>query len=376
MNRVKLDPLLKCNSAALFHAKLQAKIVGQDEALDKLSEIVQTYKAGFHQKGKPLANVIFLGPSGSGKTHCVETLSHILFGKKKAFFKMDMGEFQNGSTVATLVGSPPGYLGFKESSPYISQEKLDKFQTSEYPVNIMLLDEIEKACDPIFQLLLGILDKATLTTSTGEIIDFSNTIIFMTSNLGSESIVNADKQGIGFTHNVAKKLDSQIKKTALKALEKKFSPEFVNRLDHSVVFNVLSEDSIRQILDLELLEVKQRIFTSKPHTKFTFTCTDKAKDFLLAEGYSPRYGARELKRVINKHITNPLASLMMSGQLSFGDLVLISVKAGQICYDSLSGEELNEYSQLEWEELKQELKLIDEVTQHEDMLVAATSESV
>jgi ATP-dependent Clp protease ATP-binding subunit ClpB len=366
--RTELNPLLKCEDTNDFFNKLKAKVIGQDEALEKIADIIQTYKAGLHQKGKPLSNVIFLGSSGTGKTRSVESVASALFGDEKAFFKMNCGEFQSSSSIATLIGAAPGYIGYKQTEPFISQDKIDKFQTKEFPINLILLDEIEKAHDAIFQLLLGILDKATLNMNNGGHIDFSSCIIFMTSNLGSESIVNADKEGLGFATNTDKRLDSQIKKAALGALEKKFSPEFVNRLDHTVVFNTLTEDSVRKILDLEMLAVRGRIFTSKPHIKFTFIYTKKVEDFILQQGFSRKFGARELKRTISRHVTNPLASLMMSRQLDYGDIVIISMRGKELFYEKIDSIDIYNYTESEWKQFKHEMINLEEPIHWEEAL--------
>jgi ATP-dependent Clp protease ATP-binding subunit ClpA len=380
INRLPLDPLLKSEEIAEFFNALKSRVVGQNEALNVSAEIIQTYKAGLSQQNKPLATAMFLGPSGSGKTFTIQSIAHSLFGDEKGFIRLNCGEFQHASSISTLLGSAPGYLGFKTEKPYFSQEKLDKYKTKEYPINLLLLDEIEKACDSIFQLLLGILDEGILTTASGEIIDFTSTIIFMTSNLGAEGIVDADKTDLGFAPNVAKKLDSQIKKKAFTALEKRFSPEFVNRLTHNVVFNVLTQESVNKILELELLKVRQRIFTSAPHTKFTFICSRKTEEFLLKRGYSAKYGARELKRVIEKYVTNPLASIMMSKQLAFGDIILLSMKNNEIIYDKLNNEDTYNYTDLEWAKYKESLLNIeDEVLEEENVrnvLVCHASESL
>jgi ATP-dependent Clp protease ATP-binding subunit ClpB len=366
--RTELNPSLKCEDTNLFYNKLKAKVIGQDEALEKIASIIQGYKAGYNQKGQPLSTVILLGSTGTGKTKAIEAAALALFGNKNAFFKMNCGEFQSSSSVATLLGAAPGYIGYKQTEPYISQEKIDKFQTKQFPINLILLDEIEKAHDAVFQLLLGVLDKATLTVNNGGPIDFSSSIIFMTSNLGSESIVNANKDGLGFATKVEKKLDAQIKKMALSALEKKFSPEFVNRLDHKIVFNTLTEEVIRKILNLEMLEVRETIFTSKTHIKFTFIYTKKVEDFLIKKGFDPKFGARELKRVIRQYITNPLASLMMSNQLDYGDIVIISMQGNEPFYEKIDSADVYSYTETEWQQFKHEMINLEEPVYLEEII--------
>lgn len=372
-NRETLDPSLKCEDTHKFYTKLKGKVIGQDEALEKAASIIQTFKAGFNQKGKPLAVVMYLGPTGTGKTLTVESVAECLFGNSKAFFKMDCAEFQTPSSVATLLGASPGYIGFKQSEPFISQEKLNRYQTKEFPINIMLLDEVEKAHESVIQLFLGVLDKATLKTNTGEQIDFSNTIIFMTSNLGAVEISDADKSGLGFVNKSSKKTEDAVKKAAISAMEKFFSREFANRLDHVIVFNSLTQTSIKKILDLELLSVRKRIFAAKAVSKFTFICTKSVEEFILSKGYNPRYGARELRRIISKYVTDPLASLMMSSQVCFGDLVILSVKDGNVCYEKIDSETIYKYSAEEWEEFKEQILDCDVEGESNGMLVTGAS---
>ena len=378
-NKKELDPSLKCDETNKIHHSLQSKVIGQEEALNLTSNVIQTYKAGFNNKSKPLAVSLFLGPTGTGKTRTIEALAETLFGSEKAFFKIDCGEFQNSSSVSTLLGAAPGYIGHKSGEPFISQAKLDKYKTKDYPINILLLDEIEKAHESVLQLFLGVLDKATLKTNTGEVIDFSHTIIFMTSNLGAEGITNADKIALGFDGRMDKKKTIQIHKAATVAAEKFFKPEFMNRIDHTVVFNSLTYESIQQILALELQFVRKTIFTSNSHIKFTFICTPAVDEFLLSKGYSEKFGARKLKREIGKLVTDKLASLMMSGQIGFGDLIILSLRGDTIVYEKLDSDVIYNYSYKDWNEFKKQIidsELEQEAEKSHDVLVAGASNSL
>lgn len=323
-----LNPDKKSPRAADFEDKLSALIVGQERAVRRMSGLYQIYLAGMQNPMRPIGTMLFLGPTGSGKTRVVEAAAGVLFDDEHAVVKIDCAEFQHSHEIAKLIGSPPGYLGHRETSPMLTQENLDKSHTEDTKLTFVLFDEIEKASDSLWQLLLGILDKATLTLGDNRNVDFSNTIVIMTSNLGAREMSEMISGGIGFAPSKADKnredteIDTKIYRTALEAAKRKFSPEFMNRIDKVVVFRSLKEHHLRQILDIELAAVQDRI-TQSAGTKFVFECTDPAKEFLLREGIDLKYGARHLKRSIERFLVYPLSNLVATEQVETGDLVMV-----------------------------------------------------
>ncbi|MGD9589135.1 MAG: AAA family ATPase [Pyrinomonadaceae bacterium] len=326
---IVLDPDRKSPRAKDFEDKLSALIVGQERAVRRLSGLFQIYLAGMNNPQRPIGTMLFLGPTGSGKTRVVEAGSEVLFGEPHAVVKIDCAEFQHSHEIAKLIGSPPGYLGHRETSPMLTQENLDKAHTDDTKLTFVLFDEIEKASDSLWQLLLGILDKATLTLGDNRRVDFSRTIVIMTSNLGAREMSDMISGGIGFAPGKAgtkpredSEIDTKIYRTALEAAKRKFSPEFMNRIDKVVVFRSLKEHHLRRILDIELAAVQDRI-TESAGTKFVFECSDAAKEFLLHEGIDLKYGARHLKRSIERFLVYPLSNLVATEQVETGDFILI-----------------------------------------------------
>jgi ATP-dependent Clp protease ATP-binding subunit ClpB len=320
-----LDPSKRSNSTMDFHAALSAKIVGQEEAVQALVDIYQVFSAGLNSPGRPVGNLLFLGPTGSGKTRIVEAAAEILFGDPRAIIKVDCAEFQHSHEIAKLIGSPPGYLGHRETHPLITQEALAQYHKDELKLSFLLFDEIEKASDALWQLLLGMLDKATLTLGDNRKVDLSQTVIFLTSNLGGGEITELMTGGMGFIQPKDKPiagLDEKVERTAVEAARKKFSPEFINRLDKVVVFHPLQREQLQEVLDIELGEVQRRVLETAKG-QFLFRVTDAGRDFLLQEGTDQRYGARHLKRAIERHVVYPLANLLATDQVRLGDLVRI-----------------------------------------------------
>jgi ATP-dependent Clp protease ATP-binding subunit ClpB len=323
-----LDPTRRSNDARDFEAGLRRKIVGQDQAVEKVAEIYQMFLAGLNPPGRPVGNLLFLGPTGSGKTRVVEAMAEALFGDARACIKIDCAEFQHSHEIAKLIGSPPGYLGHRETHPLLTQEALNQWHTEKLKLSILLFDEIEKASDSLWQLLLGILDKATLTLGDNRRVDLSSCIIIMTSNLGATEMTGLVETGLGFAPKavlVDDSLDEKINRTAVEAARRKFTPEFMNRIDKVVVFKTLRPEDLRQILDIELGMVQQRVLMAAGSHQFVFNCTPAVKTFLLAEGTDPKYGARHLKRAIERHIVFPLANLVATGQVKLGDFVRVDM---------------------------------------------------
>ncbi len=328
---VLLDPEMRSPEVLDFERRLLSKIVGQDRAVRRIVNMYQIYLAGMNTPGRPIGNLLFLGPTGSGKTRVVEASAEILFGSPRAFIKIDCAEFQHSHEIAKLIGSPPGYLGHRETPPLLTQEALDQYQTDRARISFVLFDEIEKANDALWQLLLGILDKATLTLGDNRKVDLSKCVIFMTSNLGAVEMSEMLTGGIGFTSGVRQddeslaEIDKKMYHIALDVAKRKFSPEFMNRIDKVVVFRTLNQQHLRQVLDIELNDVQNRIMASQSDKQFIFRCTTEAKEFLLREGTDLKYGARHLKRAIERHLVYPISNLIATGQIGLGDVIKIDL---------------------------------------------------
>ncbi|HEV3468358.1 MAG TPA: AAA family ATPase [Pyrinomonadaceae bacterium] len=343
-NTVLLDPDQKSPRAQEFEEKLGARIVGQERAVRRMSGLYQIFLAGMNPPNRPVGTMLFLGPTGSGKTRVVEAAAEVLFGDSNAVIKIDCAEFQHSHEIAKLIGSPPGYLGHRETSPMLTQDNLDRYHTEENKLSLVLFDEIEKASDSLWQLLLGILDKATLTLGDNRRVDFSKTMVIMTSNLGAREMSELITGGLGFAPaKVARnpndtEVDQKIYRTAVEAARRKFSPEFMNRIDKVVVFRSLKEHHLKQILELELQAVQDRIMKSAG-TKFVFNCSDAAKGFLLEEGIDYKYGARHLKRAVERFLVYPLSNLVATEQVGLGDLVYVDFDegSGKLSFSKRSG---------------------------------------
>jgi ATP-dependent Clp protease ATP-binding subunit ClpB len=321
----QLDPTLRSVESQEFQAALKSKVVGQEEGVRALVDLYQVFCAGMSSTGRPVGNLLFLGPTGSGKTRIVEAAAEILFGDPRAVIKVDCAEFQHSHEIAKLIGSPPGYLGHRETHPLITQEALAQYHKEDLKLSFLLFDEIEKASDALWQLLLGILDKATLTLGDNRRVDLSQTMIFLTSNLGGGEITELMTGGMGFVQPMDKtedKLDHKVERTAQEAAKKKFSPEFMNRLDKVVVFHPLRHEQLEQILEIELGMVQQRVLDTG-RGQFLFRVTPAARRFLLQEGTDIKYGARHLKRAIEKFVVYPLANLLATEQIRFGDMLVV-----------------------------------------------------
>ena len=326
-----LDPTMNSPEVRDFETGLRRRVVGQDRAVSSLARIYQVYLAGLSAPGRPLVNLLLLGPTGSGKTRLVEAAAETLLGDIRAVVKVDCAEFQHSHEIAKLIGSPPGYLGHRETQPLITQEILEEHYTETVKLSLVLFDEIEKASDALWQLLLGILDKGTLTLGDNRRVDFSHSLIFLTSNLGSQEVNGLMTGGIGFSNGSSEDhedLDQKIYRVATEAARRKFSPEFMNRIDKVIVFRSLQRTHLEQILDIELTRVQERIMTSTGN-QFVFKCTLPARDFLLREGTDPKFGARHLKRAIERHLVFPMSNLLATHQIELGDLITVDFDGGR-----------------------------------------------
>src|SRR5579863_5314858 len=329
----QLDPAQTGFEAERLDSDLRKRIVGQDEAIEQIINIYQTNLAGMNGPGRPIGNFLFLGPTGSGKTRLVESAAESLVGDARAMIKIDCAEFQHSHEIAKLIGSPPGYLGHRETHPLLSQEVLNQYHTEKVKLSFVLFDEIEKASDALWNLLLGILDKATLTLGDNRRVDFSRTMIFMTSNLGAGEMGSILRPNLGFAASEIErqrgsgelddKTSDKIAKAGAEAARRKFTPEFMNRIDKVVVFKPLGQRELRKILGLELGILQQRIFSSSTTTPFVFSLSEPAKDYLLREGTDMKYGARHLKRAIDRALVQPMSNLIATQQVRGGDLIKV-----------------------------------------------------
>src|SRR6266702_2176396 len=312
---VVLDSTLRRSEALEFDAALRAKIVQQEEAVHAMVDLYQVFCAGLNSPGRPVGNLLFLGPTGSGKTRIVEAAAEILFGDARAVIKVDCAEFQHSHEIAKLIGSPPGYLGHRETHPLITQEALAASHTDKLKLSFLLFDEIEKASDALWQLMLG---RATLTLGDNRRVDLSHTVIFMTSNLGGAEISELMHGGMGFVQPEDKPMTG----LDVEAARRNFSPEFMNRLDKVVVFHPLNREQLAEVLQIELERLQQRVLDTQ-NGQFLFRVTRAGREFLLGEGTDQRYGARHLKRAIERHVVFPLANLLATGQVKAGDMLCI-----------------------------------------------------
>jgi len=323
LTNVPLDPNQAGREALELEANLCKRIVGQQEAIREIVNIYQMYITGMNAPSRPIGNLLFLGPTGSGKTRTVEATAEALVKNARAVIKIDCAEFQHSHEIAKLIGSPPGYLGHRETHPLLSQEVLDQYHTETVRLSLVLFDEIEKASDALWNLLLGILDKGTLTLGDNRKVDFSRSMIFMTSNLGAAEMSALVSPTLGFSacdsrHSphgeIDQGLNGKIERSGLHAVRRKFTPEFINRLDKIITFRPLGLEQLDKILDIELQVIQQRIFAASLTRSFAFHVTEPAKSFLLQEGTDMKYGARYLKRAIERLLVQPFSNLMATAQ--------------------------------------------------------------
>src|SRR3954451_1846153 len=321
-----LDAKQTGDEASSLRDKLSRLVIGQSEAIEQLVDVYQMHVTGLAAPGRPVGNFLLLGPTGSGKTRTVEALAQALIGNPQAVIKIDCAEFQHSHEIAKLIGSPPGYIGHRETHPLLSQEVLAQHHSEALKISLVLFDEIEKASDALWNLLLGILDKATLTLGDNRRVDFSRAMIFMTSNLGATEMEALNGPKLGFErHWRAEKpheqLDRKISRTGIAAARRKFTPEFINRIDKIAVFKPLDGADLSRVLDIELAQVQQRILTSSSGKSFALSVSESGKHFLIEQGTDIRYGARHLKRAIERLVVHPISNLIATNQVNSGDWI-------------------------------------------------------
>jgi ATP-dependent Clp protease ATP-binding subunit ClpA len=305
--------------------QLSDRVVGQPQALTQIVPYVQMHEAGLAPEGRPVGVFLLLGPTGTGKTRTVEVLAQALHGSEKSLLKVDCGEFQMEHEVAKLIGAPPGYLGHRETQPMLSQQKLNAVTSDRSSLSLVLFDEIEKAAPSMTRLLLGVLDKAVLRLGDNASVSFERTMIFLTSNLGSEAMRKHLHPDFGFETMVGPRKDSgkKLEGIGMGAVRRKFSPEFVNRIDAVITYRPLSGKALALIVDQQIEALEQHIVHRLMERAFKLDVSNGARAFLLRKGTSDEYGARELKRIILRHLTQPLAALVSTGAIAPGDVVRV-----------------------------------------------------
>ena len=306
---------------------LTRKVVGQTTAMQSIVPYIQMYQAGLNPEGRPVGIFLLLGPTGTGKTRTVEALAEVLHGSEKKVVKIDCGEFQSDHEVAKLIGAPPGYLGHRETQPVLTQEKLSQAISPECPVSIVLFDEIEKAAPALSTLLLGILDRATLTLGDNTTVNFEQSLIFLTSNLGAREMMKEMKPDLGFQGSGERnpvELASKLENIGVAAVRRRYSPEFVNRIDVVITYQPLDEQALAAILDQHIGDLQKHVNTRLGSRSFEIEIDAPSKQFLLERGTSAEYGARELKRTIHRHLTQPLAALVAKGDVEPGAQVVVT----------------------------------------------------
>jgi len=324
-----LDSERLSNEMAKLSHDLHSNLVGQNRAIDSIIRSLSRSFAGISQPNRPLGSFLLLGPTGSGKTHSVEVLAESLYGPGgfNRVIRVDCAEFQREHEIAKLIGSPPGYVGHDSTSPIITQDKLNSCQTETVFISVLLFDEIEKADDALFDLLLGILDKARMMTGDNQPVNFSKTVIFLTSNLGAEKM----KTKIGFLGN---REPDKTQESVILTAKKYFRPEFINRLDDIIVFRYLGEFELRKILDLELKAFENRLRDQlTPLDKvFFISFSRETKEYLLRKGINNEFGARELRRVIEREVADPIARLLTSWQIARADKIRVDFSRGGLVF--------------------------------------------
>jgi ATP-dependent Clp protease ATP-binding subunit ClpC len=295
--------------------EMKGKVIGQDDAIVKVVKAIQRNRAGLKDPNKPIGTFIFLGPTGVGKTQLAKVIARYLFDSEEALIRIDMSEYMEKFAISRLIGAPPGYVGYEEGGQLTEKVRRK-------PYSVVLLDEIEKAHPDVFNLLLQVLDEGMLTDSLGRKVDFKNTIFIMTSNIGSRQLKDFGT-GVGFaTASKTNQSDEHARGVIENALKKAFAPEFLNRIDDVIMFNQLTKENIHKIIDVELLHLYKRI----NELGYQLTLTEEAKDYIADRGYDVNYGARPLKRAIQKHLEDPLAEEIIKAELTEGDVIEVSLE--------------------------------------------------
>jgi ATP-dependent Clp protease ATP-binding subunit ClpC len=320
---IPVSRMLEGETEKLVHMEesIHHRVVGQDEAITAVSDAIRRARAGLKDPKRPIGSFIFLGPTGVGKTELARALAEFLFDDEDAMVRLDMSEYMEKHTVSRLIGAPPGYVGYEEGGQLTEAVR-------RRPYKVILFDEIEKAHPDVFNILLQILEDGRLTDGHGRTVDFKNTVIIMTSNLGSQEF---QRGSLGFRHEMQSETEQQRLRGAIEsALKRTFRPEFLNRIDEVIIFRPLTEEQIRQIVDLQIKEVQKRL----ADRKITVVLTDAAKEYLAKTGFDPSFGARPLKRVIQREVENPLSKKILQGEFKEGDEVKVDLSTEGLVFST------------------------------------------
>jgi ATP-dependent Clp protease ATP-binding subunit ClpC len=320
---IPVSRMLEGETEKLIHMEesIHLRVIGQDEAINAVSDAIRRARAGLKDPKRPIGSFIFLGPTGVGKTELARALAEFLFDNEEAMVRLDMSEYMEKHTVSRLIGAPPGYIGYEEGGQLTEAVR-------RRPYKVILFDEIEKAHPDVFNILLQILEDGRLTDGHGRTVDFKNTVLIMTSNLGGEEF---QRGSLGFRHEMQTESEQQrLKGTIESALKRTFRPEFLNRIDEVIIFKPLTEEQIRQIVDLQMKEVQKRL----ADRKITVTLTDKAKDWLAKTGFDPSFGARPLKRTIQREVETPLSKKILQGEFKEGDEVKVDLSSEGLVFNT------------------------------------------
>lgn len=329
------DPTLKTPLSQVLGVEWKKLVIGQDYAIDTMVPYVNRFLAGLSVPGKPAANLFLCGPTGSGKTKIVQALAKILHDSERKLIRVNCGEYQSDHEVAKIIGSPPGYLGHRETQPIITMAKMDACKSPTCKMTIILWDEIEKAAAGLFRLLLGMMDEAKLTLGNGDTVSLDNCLMCFTANVGSKEIENLLAPRFGFDlHKPPADLATvkAIKSAAKNAFRKIAAPEFINRVDEIIAFKSLTEDDISRIVELELTALQQIINDRLEERAFNMYFSKPVLKFLATEGFDAKYGARELKRVINRNVYNLVTNGYLDGTIEPCDSVGLHMRGNEVIF--------------------------------------------
>jgi ATP-dependent Clp protease ATP-binding subunit ClpA len=308
---------------------LSSKVVGQPNVINVIVPYIEMFQAGLAPENRPVGVFLLLGPTGTGKTRTVEAIAEALHGSSRNILKIDCGEFQMEHEVAKLIGAPPGYLGHRETQPMLSQQKLTSVTSDNCGLALVLFDEIEKAAPSLTRLLLGVLDRGLLRLGDNSVVNFEKSLVFLTSNLGAKEMMREISPDFGFqsagASSTPAELGNKLQGIAVVAVRKKFSPEFINRIDHVITYRPLDPESFAAIADLEIDNLQKHVNTRLGTRCFTIEVPFETRQWLIENGTSPEYGARELKRTIHKNLTQPLATQVAKNLIEPGARVRVEI---------------------------------------------------